>query len=295
MLTLAIPNYNGAHYLTHTLESLQANRPHVRWWLQDSCSKDDSVAIAQRFATSADTITVEKDSGQSDGLNRAFRAMKGDIIGFINSDDILAPGAAETVLNTFARHPEVDIVYGQVEWIDATGKVTGHHAGAIDSYEEVLNIYDVWWKKRQWVQPEVFWRRSLWDKVGEFDASLQLAFDYNYWVRCFRAGCVAKRIPQVLCQFRIHPAQKSTRAEEAAAEIRQTVLHEIRSHNLLSPVAERSLRRKLSYDCFHRRDERGFVSPLLSFSQALARNPDWLLIDGVRNRLYSSLQARFRP
>ncbi len=74
MLTLAIPNYNGAKYLEATLQSLEANRPYVRWWLQDSCSTDESVAIAARYQGPEDRVVVEKDAGQADGLNRALPA-----------------------------------------------------------------------------------------------------------------------------------------------------------------------------------------------------------------------------
>ena len=75
-------------------------------------------------------------------------------------------GAAEAVLETFDKHPDVDLVYGEVEWIDSNGNVTGHHAGNICSLAEIIDIYNVWWAERQWVQPEVFWRRSLWERVG---------------------------------------------------------------------------------------------------------------------------------
>ena len=101
MLTLAIPNYNGGRFLARTLESLQKNRPYVRWRFQDAGSTDDSLAVAQGFSGPDDRIVVDSDKGQADALNRAFQAMGGDIVGFINSDDCLAEGAAESVLSEF--------------------------------------------------------------------------------------------------------------------------------------------------------------------------------------------------
>ena len=161
MLTLAIPNRNGAMFLEHALASLERNRPYVRWWLQDSCSTDHSIETARRFQGPSDRIRVEPDTSQTNGLNRAINAMGGEIIGFLNSDDCLADGAAEAVVAAFASDPDLDLVYGEVEWIDADGRSQGIHKGEISSFAEVLDIYRVWWNKKQWVQPVVFWRRSL--------------------------------------------------------------------------------------------------------------------------------------
>lgn len=284
MLTLAIPNFRGERYLEATLRSLSANRPHVRWWLQDAASDDRSIEIARGYATASDRIVSEPDRGQTDALNRAIPQMGGDIIGFINSDDLLAEGAAEAVLDHFNRHPEVDLVYGQVEWINAEGDVTGGHEGRIDSLEEILDIYNVWWNRRQWVQPEVFFRRSLWEKVGPFDTRYNLAFDYDFWVRCFLAGARTARLPRVLSRFRLHAAQKSTDALRAANEIRDIV----NRHLHACPRPPAGLQRMLSYDRYHAgQDHAG--RPLAGM---LMRNPEWLLLPQVRTRLAHSLTSR---
>jgi hypothetical protein len=70
------------------------------------------------------------------------------------------------------------------------------------------------------VQPEVFFRRSLWAKVGGFQNRWRLAFDYDFWVRCFLAGARVAHDPDIVAQFRIHAAQKSAAAEQAADDIR---------------------------------------------------------------------------
>ena len=283
-LTLAIPNWNGGRYLEHTLSSLERNRPHVRWWLQDSCSTDESVEIASRYAGPEDHIQVERDSGQTNGLNRAFSKMGGEIVGFLNSDDLLADGAAETVLEMFAADPELDLVYGQVEWIDAEGRSQGFHAGDISNLAEVLNIYEVWWRQKHWVQPEVFWRRSLWDRVGSFNETYNLAFDYEYWVRCFQSGVKVKRIPKVLAKFRRHSAQKSTASEEAAREIRAIVAGALASKDL-GIWNTLPLRNRLSYDRYR-------SAPAgKPFWYALSCHPWWLVLPTVRFRLAQSRKS----
>src|SRR3954469_1906249 len=139
MITLAIPNKNGGLYIRETLDSLcsTSNRSFVRWWLQDACSQDNSVALAEALRSPLDEIRIEHDSGQANGLNRAFRKMGGDIVGFINSDDCLTEGAAQAVCEAFLRFPKADIVFGAVDWIDKDGRIIGQHHGEILNLEHI--------------------------------------------------------------------------------------------------------------------------------------------------------------
>ena len=292
MLTLAIPNRNGAQFLERTLVSLDRNRPHVRWWFQDSCSTDESVAIARRYAGPDDRIVVERDSSQTNGLNRAIGRMGGEIIGFLNSDDCLTDGAAETVLATFRDHPEVDMVYGEVEWIDAEDRSQGFHSGEIANLADVLDIYRVWWRNKQWVQPEVFWRRSVWERVGALNEAYNLAFDYEYWVRCFQHGVKVKKIDRVLARFRKHAAQKSTQSAQAAAEIRKIVSDALASAPAIGNGNARRLRHRLEYDRYQCAEDGGAREP---FWRALGSHPHWVMLPEVRSRLrQSSLGSKGR-
>ena len=288
-ITLAIPNFNGAKFLEETLRSLCANGDAVRWWLQDGCSTDTSLEIAGRYARPCDIIRTEPDTGQVDALNRALGRMGGEIIGFINSDDCLLADAARCVLEIFRAEPGVDLVYGEVEWIDENSDSTGFHSGDISSLEEVLDIYGVWWNRRQWVQPEVFFRRSLWERVGAFNTSYQLAFDYEYWTRCFRAGARVRKLPRRLARFRRHARQKSVNATQAAREIRAILAAHLA--NMLPDSRRRRLQMRLDYDVYQSGGH-GPVSP--QFESMLAKNPGWLLVPEVRQRLWQSITRRLR-
>src|SRR6516165_767885 len=135
MITLAIPNRNGSRYLRETLSSLcsPSNRVAVRWWLQDGCSQDDSVRVAEQFRSSDDVIRIAVDTGQANSLNRAFAEMGGEIVGYLNSDDCLADGAAPAVCDAFSRYSGADIVFGGVDWIYKDSQLIGHHHGQISS------------------------------------------------------------------------------------------------------------------------------------------------------------------
>ena len=282
VLTIAVPNLNGELYLELTLKSLNSQGDSLRWWLQDGGSSDRSLAIAKQLKRSQDTIVSEPDSGQTDALNRAFSRMGGEIVGYVNSDDILQPGAAEKVLDFFERNPDVDLVYGGVEYLDAAGDSMGLHHGEISNVSEILDIYDVWWQGRQWVQPEVFWRRSLAAKTGNFDGRYHLAFDYDYWVRCFMAGAKVSGIPDLLAGFRKHGAQKSANSRLAADEIRDSVGR----HLGFLPLWKRmKLAARLGYDRYQ------LLPPekKKNMGYALLQNPEWLLAPEVWHRIKISI------
>jgi glycosyltransferase involved in cell wall biosynthesis len=288
-LVLAVPVFNAAEFLTTTLDSLNAQGPHVRWWLQDSASTDRTAEVARAMARPGDVVMTEKDEGQADGLNRAFARMGGQIVGFLNGDDLLAPGTAERVVRFFDENPGVDLLYGRVEWIDREGNVTGEHTGRISSLEDILDIYNVWWNRRQWVQPEVFFRRSLWAKVGGFQNRWRLAFDYDFWLRCFLAGGRVAHDPGVVARFRIHPGQKSSAAERAADEIRSIVSGHLEAGAPLPAEFRARLQANLSYDLY----QLGRTTPegqrRMPFAAALLRNPRWFYSRAVRSRIQSSL------
>lgn len=288
-LALVIPNFNGGQYIEATLHSLVSQRPYLRWHLQDAGSSDHSVAIAKQLAGHNDSIAVEKDAGQADGLNKAFHHLGGEIIGWINSDDILAEGAAEAVVACFADNPDIDIVYGEVDWIGADGALLGHHAGRIDSLRDVLDIYGVWWNGLQWVQPEVFFRRSIYEKVGGLDISYDLAFDFDLWVRMFEGGARSRRIHRTLAKFRLHDAQKSKRAIEAANEIRSILANALARQPNLPHSFLRRLREILEYDCYQSGTGTFTKKERPSLLTAVLRHPHWLFISEVRRRIKNAL------
>jgi glycosyltransferase involved in cell wall biosynthesis len=296
MITLAIPNRNGAAYLRDTLQTLCSpeNRGFVRWWLQDCCSEDKSIAIAEKFRSIDDEIRVENDSGQANGLNRAFARMGGDIVGYINSDDCLTGAAAQVICEAFDRSPEAGIVFGGVDWIDKDGKVIGRHHGEILCLEHILDIYAYWWNGKQWAQPEVFFRRSLYEAVGGFDESFTLAFDFDFWIRILRLRPLVISVPETLVRFRRHDQQRSIDFERANSEIRRAVIRELSDPSCpVDSEFKRQLDNRLQYDLYHSKSE---LSPHrdLSFGRALIRSPGWLLLPEVRARVVNTVRNRLR-
>jgi glycosyltransferase involved in cell wall biosynthesis len=290
-ISLVTPCYNSAAYIEETICSvLSQGIPELEYMVVDGGSTDGTVEIIRRYADRLTWWVSEKDNGQVDALNKGFARATGDILGFINADDVLLPGALDAILQTFTERPEVDLIAGEVEWIDGEGRPTGSHAGEITNLEEALDIYRVWWSQRQWVQPEVFYRRALKERVGAFDQRYHLAFDFDFWVRCFRAGATVARVRKPLVQFRQHPDQKSNAVTECNREIRAIVRRHLDDGALVSPAHRRLLDARLSYD-HYQLDADGRQG----FLRALLGHPGWLRAPEVRERLRAACARLFFP
>jgi glycosyltransferase involved in cell wall biosynthesis len=152
--------------------------------------------------------TSERDHGQADAIVKGFAKTSGgtdDIMAWINSDDFYLPGALAYVADYFARHPEVDVLYGHRVLVDEQSREIGRWF--LPKHDpEVLRLNDFV------PQETLFWRRRLWDKVGGIDPSYKFALDWDLLLRFQATGAKIVRVPYFLACFRIHPAQKTSAA-----------------------------------------------------------------------------------
>jgi hypothetical protein len=289
-LRIAIPNHNGARHLVQTLRSLNEQNSSVNWWLQDDQSCDESLELARALARPDDTISCEHDSGTADALNKAISRMGGDIVGFLPPGDYLLPGAAHRILEEFQDNPGTDVVASPVRCIDARGQFLQLHRTRVRSLQEILDIYRVWSKGRRLVPAGVFWRRSLWDKVGPFNIHYNLSFDYHFWVRCFRTGIRIQTLSIPLSATRANP---SSLPIPQADEIRTIVQHTLKSHPRIGPFFLWQLQNRLSYDRFLSGQDTPPNQLPPPLHQQLSLHPRWLLIPSFRRQLYGALRRRF--
>ena len=284
-ISIITPCYNAAATIEETIRSvLDQEGVDLEYIVADGGSNDGTADIIRRYEARLAWWVSESDRGQVDAINKGFTHATGDVLGFLNGDDVLAPGALKAVCETFAARPNVEIVQGAVEWIDFDGRPLGTHLGDMDCLEDALNVFKVWWGNRQWVQPEVFYRRALKEQVGAFDERYHLAFDYDFWVRCFRAGARVERLSETLVRFRRHAAQKSVDATRANDEIRTILAENLADRPEIGARTRWWLRAELSYDIYQSRKCTG-SAPRPSFALALLRHPSWLLSEPVRRRL----------
>jgi glycosyltransferase involved in cell wall biosynthesis len=201
-ITIVTPSYNHARYLDATIDSiLSQNYPNLHYHVQDGASVDGSLDILKSRGDKF-SWRSEPDSGQSHAINCGFARADGDIMAYLNSDDLLLPGTLAYVARFFLAHPDVDVVYGHRVFIDRDGLEVGravlpsHHAQTL-RYADYIP------------QETMFWRRRVWEAVGPIDESFHYAMDWDFILRAQEKGFRFVRLPRFLACFRIHDQQKT--------------------------------------------------------------------------------------
>jgi carbamoyltransferase len=204
-ISIVTPSFNQAPFLEQTIESvLGQNYPRLEYVVQDGGSSDGSREILERYSDRLHHWESAPDGGQVRALNRGFARTSGEVMAYLNSDDILLPGALLYVARFLHDHPEVDVVYGHRVLIDQAGQEIGRqviprHSDRVLSWADFIP------------QETVFWRRAAWERAGgAFDESFQCAMDWDLLVRLREAGARMVRLPRFLGAFRAHDDQKTS-------------------------------------------------------------------------------------
>jgi glycosyltransferase involved in cell wall biosynthesis len=302
-ISIITPSFNQASFLEQTISSVvNQDYPNLEYIVIDGGSTDGSLEIIRKFESSIAYWVSEKDRGQGHAINKGLERATGDIIAYLNSDDYYLEGALDRVANHFASQPEVDLIYGRCRIVDERGAKVDERVGSITRYEEILDLWDVWWNGRNFVQPEVFWTRRIMDKVGPLREDLFWALDYDYWVRIFHAGGVVGFVDSELASFRLHPIQKSTQRELTANELLCTVRPYIFADD--APIGwfkRMELRGKWIFDAkFRREADRSLWQKEFRYQRWLRLvclsllHPELLAAPGFRQRLLSTV-SNYKP
>lgn len=202
-VSIITPSYNQGRFLEASILSvLGQDYPNIEYIIVDGGSKDESVEIIQKYADRLAWWVSEKDKGHADALNKGFSHATGEILAWLNSDDIYYPSAVSEAVAYLNEHPEVGMVYGDALLIDNTGKATGKFASKQTSYHAMLR------GSVHIPQATTFYRTSLWKQVGPLDLSLFFAFDYDLWVKLAKVSEI-RYLPRLWAQFRLHGEGKS--------------------------------------------------------------------------------------
>jgi len=212
-ISIVTPSYEQGRYLERTLYSvLNQNYPNLEYVVQDGGSSDETRAVLEHFDGSLSHWASKPDDGQADAINRGFEHTSGEIMAYLNSDDLLLPGSLAYVARYFAAHPKVDAVYGHRILID-------EHDGQIGAWvlprhdDKTLTFADYI------PQETLFWRRELWERAGaRIDTSLKFAIDWDLLLRFREAGARIVRLPRFLGAFRVHDEQKTGNQQRLCEE-----------------------------------------------------------------------------
>jgi glycosyltransferase involved in cell wall biosynthesis len=202
-VSIVTPSFNQGQFLEASIRSvLEQDYPNIEYIIVDGGSKDNSVEIIKKYQEHLSWWVSEKDKGHADALNKGFSRATGDILAWLNSDDIYFPNAVSEAVTVLQRHSEVGMVYGDADLIDNSGETVGQFGSKQTSYKQMLR------GSVHIPQATTFFRADTWQKVGPLDLSLFFSFDYDLWVRIAKVSRVLY-IPRRWAKFRIHGAGKT--------------------------------------------------------------------------------------
>lgn len=226
-IAIVTPSFMQVDYIEETLRSvLDQNYPKLAYAVHDGGSTDGTVEVIKRHAGRITVWSSHPDSGQARAIASGFEKIRGDVMGWVNSDDCLVPGALRYVGEYFATHPDVDVIYGNRIILNEKSQeiarwVLPPHNPRIVPYLDPVP------------QETLFWRVPLWKKIGGIDPSFRFALDWDLVARFQAAGARIVHVPYFLGCFRAHSQQKlSVQAENVGAIETATLRRRLTGHEV---------------------------------------------------------------
>lgn len=203
-ISIVTPTFNQAAYLEKTINSvLNQDYPNLEYIIIDGGSTDGSVEIIKKFANRITYWISEPDFGQSDALNKGFSKSTGDILGYINSDDLYSLTTFNKISTYFTLNPDIDLIYGNSVIIDDKDKVIGMIPALPFNLKEHLNgVFSI-------PQPSSFWRREVLENVKGFNINNHSCMDGEFFAYAAARNFRFKKVDVILSQFRIHSHSKT--------------------------------------------------------------------------------------
>lgn len=203
-ISVITPSYNQGEFIERTIQSVLQQKSaefDIEYVVFDGASTDDTIQILKRYDSEI-RWTSEKDNGQTDAVNKGIKSTDGDIIAWINSDDVYYQNAFQRVFSCFQSNPDVEVVYGMADHID------------LDDHPFENYPTEPWGIKRLMetciiCQPALFFKRSVVEKHGLLNESLNYCMDYEYWLRMAKSGVKFSYLEKKLAGSRLYAENKT--------------------------------------------------------------------------------------
>jgi len=213
-ISIITPSYNQGKFIEETILSvLNQNYPNLEYLIIDGGSRDETVQIIKKYENKIHYWVSEKDKGQADAINKGLKKCTGDIIAYINSDDVYEKN---TFFNVCDRFNSIDdkkaLISGNFKSIDEKNTVLWQPNELNDEFKLVkytaFELLQCW--KYTLPQPSTFWSKEVFNEVGYFDTTLHFAMDLDYWLRAINANIPIYSVNTVYSNFRRHENAKSS-------------------------------------------------------------------------------------
>jgi glycosyltransferase involved in cell wall biosynthesis len=208
LVSIVTPSRNQATFLEATMKSvLSQDYPAIEYLVIDGASTEGSLVVIHKYQTRLAYWVSEPDHGQTDAINKGFTHARGEILAWLNSDDIYLPGTISRVVKYLTNNPEAGMVYGSADFINEKDQVIGHFPARQTNYRRLKQGYV------HIPQQAAFFRASIWKQIGPLDPSFFFAMDYDLWVRIARIARI-DYIPEAWSLFRLHQDAKTITADD---------------------------------------------------------------------------------
>ena len=219
-VSIVTPTYNQGQFLENTIISvLNQNYPNLEYIIIDGGSTDKSVEIIKRHEKDISRWISEKDNGMYEAMNKGLRIASGDILAYLNSDDLYLPDTIKTVVDYFQRNPKIHLVYGDCDFIDSKGQFLFTYR-----YPEFRWRRYVAMNWSSIPQQASFWRRDIHKQLGYFDPEFEMCGDFDFYARVGRYFKIG-HLKKPLAVYRLHKKSlSSTRQHKSDREMK--IIHQ---------------------------------------------------------------------
>jgi glycosyltransferase involved in cell wall biosynthesis len=282
-ISIITPSFNQGRFIEETILSvLEQNYDPLEYIVIDGGSNDGTLEIIKKYEGRLAYWSSEKDHGQAHALNKGLDRATGDLVAYLNSDDLYLPGAFRKVVDYFKTHPQCQWLCGDTLMFGAESELTRVISAEVPkSAGQALS-----WAYTA-PQPGMFWKRELLD--GGFEERWRYCFDHELYVRLLIEGYTCEHLDQTIAAYRLHPGSKTvaegSRFDREFDEIAEIYEKQVRGADRRWSQATRYLRQSFAASCERKRSAAltALVRAVITYPESVSQRPFW----GCLRRIFS--------